>query len=111
MDDQFAVVHRLLIFAGPFAAYFIGIIIRKIALPGKHSPPLAHQCLLGIPVSLVIVSPTLKVLNTAITTDWPVYLFALGVIMEHGMLVQEYATSQLKKLLEQQRGSDPPRVI
>ncbi len=40
-----------------FGAYYVGIIIRKIALPGKDSPTLGKQLLLGLPVSLVVVTP------------------------------------------------------
>jgi hypothetical protein len=36
----------------PFAAFFLGIIVRKFGLPGPNSPPLRCQILLGLPVSL-----------------------------------------------------------
>jgi hypothetical protein len=84
----------------PFLAYFIGIIIRKVALPGKDSPPLSKQLLLGIPVSLVIVAPTLAILKNTLTTDLATYLLTVGVIMEHGMIVTETAMKHMKNLLK-----------
>ena len=86
----------------PFGAYYLGILIRKVVWPGEGSPPLYHQCLLGIPVSLVVVSPMLPVLSKTYA-DLPALLVTLGVIIEHGMLVNETATQQLKKL-GQKRG-------
>ena len=81
----------------PFVCYYVGICIRKVVLPGKNSPPLGHQFLLGIPVSLVVVSPMLLVLDAAYS-NIPAFLVTLGIIIEHGMLVNETATTQLKKL-------------
>jgi hypothetical protein len=92
----------------PFMAYLVGIIIRKVALPGKESPPLAHQLLLGVPVSLVIVSPTLAILRATVGQDIGTYLFTLGIIMEHGMLVQEEATKHLKRLRRLPASSQRP---
>lgn len=83
----------------PFAAYFVGIIVRKKALPGPNSPPLRRQMLLGIPVSLVIVSPVLTVLGEAIH-NLSAYLLTVGIIMEHGMLVTETAVRQLQNLIK-----------
>ena len=74
---------------GPFVAYFLGIVIRKLALPGKDSPPLGKQLLLGIPLSLVVVSPLVGLLQV---TDPRTFLVTTGLIIEHGMLVNERAT-------------------
>lgn len=82
----------------PFVAYFVGICIRKIALPGQNSPPLPHQLLLGVPVALVLISPLLTLMRSSMSADVTVYLFNLGIIIEHGMLVQETATNQVRKL-------------
>jgi hypothetical protein len=71
-----------------FGAYFIGIIIRKITLPSQHSPTLLNQLLLGIPVSLVVVTPLLVILAAAFRgTESSKFagLTTLGIIMEHGM--------------------------
>jgi hypothetical protein len=80
-----------------FAAYFLGIVIRKLVIPGGKSLSLSCQLLLGIPVSLLVVSPLLPVLSAA-TLEPPVFFVTLGVIMEHGMIVNETATYHLNKL-------------
>ena len=96
---------NILGFAVPFACYYVGIIIRKIALSGPRSPPLSHQFLLGIPISLVVVSPLLPVAAAAYS-DAPAFLLTLGIVIEHGMLVNETATTHLHKLL----AGKPPRL-
>ena len=75
-----------------FTAYFIGIVIRKYTIPGKNSLPLSKQFLLGIPASLLVVSPLLSVLNVALSE------VTLGIIIEHGMLVNETITKKLDEL-------------
>ncbi len=81
----------------PFLCYYLGIFIRKIVFPGTNSPPLLHQLLLGVPVSLVVVSPLVPVLAKTIS-DLPAFLVSLGIIMEHGMLLNETATRHLSQL-------------
>ncbi len=81
----------------PFGAYFAGIVIRNIALPGRNSPPLLHQLLLGIPVSLIVVSPLLGLLQQ---TDPKTFLVSLGIIVEHGMVVHETITGHLRRLVK-----------
>lgn len=90
----------------PFAAYFLGIIVRKMALPGPKSPSLRSQMLLGVPVSLVIVSPVLTVFGEAIH-NLSAYLLTVGIIMEHGMLVTETAVKQLQSLMQNPRAVTP----
>lgn len=94
---------NLAIWVVPFIAYFLGICIRKITFPGQSSPSLQHQLLLGVPVALVIVSPILTIMKSSMSADVTVYLFNLGIVIEHGMLVQETATNHLTKLAK--RGS------
>jgi hypothetical protein len=55
---------NVVVFVGPFVAFYCGIIIRKIVLPGENSPSLSHQMLLGIPVSLVVVAPFIPILSS-----------------------------------------------
>jgi hypothetical protein len=98
VDGPNLALQNIAIWGIPFVAYFLGIVIRKITIPGAGSPPLSHQFLLGIPVGLIIVSPTLAILRTAIATDVGAYLLTVGIIIEHGMLVQETATKQLKAI-------------
>jgi len=84
-----------------FTAYFIGIVIRKYTIPGKNSLPLSKQFLLGIPASLLVVSPLLSVLNVALSEVNPnpqSVLVTLGIIIEHGMLVNETITKKLDEL-------------
>jgi hypothetical protein len=82
------------------AEEMLGIVIRKVSMPGPNSPSLLRQLLLGLPVSLVIVSPTLALFRLAHETDLGAYLLAVGIIIEHGMLVQETATRHLQTLTE-----------
>jgi hypothetical protein len=79
----------------PFIAYFFGIVVRRKLWPGKDSPGLGKQLLLGIPLSLVVVSPFLTFLRHVMSTDVTVYLFNLGVLAEQGMVLQEAATRLL----------------
>lgn len=96
MEPNYLITNLFLI-GIPFACYYLGIIVRKVALPGKESPPITHQFLLGIPVSLIVVSPMLPIISSSIS-DTPALLVTFGIIIEHGMLVNETATVHLKKL-------------
>ena len=84
-----------------FGAYYAGIIIRKVALPGKDSPTLGKQLLLGLPVSLVVVTPLLYILNAALhgsVSNQISALATLGIIMEHGMILNETLSKHLQAL-------------
>lgn len=83
----------------PFAAYFLGILIRKIVFPNTSDLSLVHLFLLGIPVCLIIVSPLIYSLQAAFKDNLPSYLFTIGVIIEHGMVVHETAAKRLKEQL------------
>ena len=96
MEPNYSPVNAAVIVL-PFAAYFAGIFIRRFAMPVASGPSLMCQCLLGIPVSLAVVSPFVPILSASLTA--PGYLVTLGVIMEHGMLVHETAVARLQKLL------------
>jgi hypothetical protein len=96
MSKEFLVVTGL-----AFSAYYIGIVIRKYTIPGTNSLPLLKQFLLGIPASLIVVSPLLSFLNIALSQadSNPQSVFvALGLILEHGMLVNETITKKLDEL-------------
>ena len=109
-DDGYStLLINLLQIGVPFAAYFAGIVIRKLAMPGDNSPSLGCQCLLGIPVSLVIVSPVLTVFSNSIH-NVSAFLLSVGIIMEHGMLVSETAAKHLQSLLGGQDPGIPPAV-
>lgn len=91
---------NIVILVAPFFCYYIGICIRKRVFPGKDSPPLLDQFLLGIPCSLLVVCPLLPVLRSAFG-DFSALGVTLAVIMEHGMIVNETATSRIKRLAQQ----------
>lgn len=91
-------ISNLLNMCIPFLCYYLGIFIRKKVWPGKNSLSLGHQFLLGIPVSLIVVSPLLPVIDTAYK-DIPALLITLGIIVEHGMLVNETLSTHLKNLI------------
>ena len=103
-----AVGQNLLVWVVPWLAYYLGIFIRKRVFPGQDSPPLLDQFLLGIPICLVVVSPLLAVLEGAILSSSdgvPAYLFTIGVIMEHGMVLHETASRRIKMRIHETRGS------
>lgn len=85
-----------------FAAYFIGIVIRKKVFPGQNSSPLSHQCLLGIPVSLIVVGTFYPIIQAA-QTGLATLFITFGIIIEHGMIVQETVTFHLKRILAEIR--------
>lgn len=92
----------------PYASFFLGIVIRKVALPGPNSPKLGKQLLLGVPVALVVVTPLLAAfyaLMPSLPDDaWkvlPSILLTLGTIMEQGMIVMETATKLIERALGQ----------
>lgn len=98
-DDIYTTILVNLLQVGvPFAAFFAGIVIRKRALPGKNSLPLGRQCLLGIPVSLVVISPVLGIFHDVLR-DMQAYLASVGIIIEHGMLVTETVTYHMHRIL------------
>jgi len=88
---------NILVLVLPFGAYHVGILIRRYALPGPSTSSIGCQFLLGIPVSLVVVSPLLVTVIPNISNT-PGYLLTLGIIMEQGMLLNETILSHLKDL-------------
>lgn len=105
MEPNYKITNVLTVIV-PFVCYFLGIIIRKTALPGKNSPPLKNQLLIGIPVSLVVVSPLLAVISNALS-DMGAFLVTMGIIMEHGMLVNETLTEHLHRMITGKAVADP----
>ena len=93
---------QAVVWALSFGAYYLGIVIRKVVLPGPNAPSLPKQLLLGIPVSLVVVSVLSVVLESAVqntTTNASAILATLGLIVEHGMILNETVAKQLKERL------------
>ena len=89
-------LNNVLVVLVAFVPYFLGIVIRKKAMPGPNSPPLGKQLLLGVPVSLVVLPPMIPVLAKTMA-DWSI-LATCGLIMEQGMILNETATAQLTRL-------------
>jgi len=94
----------VLVWCIPFLAFFLGIVIRKECFPGKDSPPLRKQLLMGVPVSLVVVSSLITGVHEGIKEHISTYIFTLGVLMEHGMLVSETLVRHLEKLTKMATG-------
>ena len=82
----------------PFIAYYLGIYIRKMAFPSAGSPPLTVQFLLAIPVCLIVVSPLIITLQKSLGSHIPTFLFTIGIIIEHGMIMHETAVKHLERL-------------
>jgi hypothetical protein len=100
VDSNFSdVLIKTLQVGVPFGAYFVGIIVRRIALPGRNSPKLPRQLLLGVPFSLAVVSPILTVFFGEIG-NLPACLVTVRLIMEQGMLVNETATKFINEKAE-----------
>ena len=89
-----------LIWVIPFLSYFLGVFIRKKSFVNEDSPELSKQFLMAIPVCLVVVAPIVATLDfkSGLSANWNNYLFTIGVIIEHGMLMQKKLTEQLEKL-------------
>jgi hypothetical protein len=91
-------------FGLPFFGYFVGIVIRRTALDKPGGPPLHHQLLVGIPLSLVTVPPLMAVLpnQTQYSLDaaaFSRYLVNLGMVMGAGMALPEAAARFLRKCI------------
>jgi hypothetical protein len=99
MEPNYSLTNILILL--PYGAYYLGVLIRRYALPGDSKASLGCQLLLGIPVSLVVVSPLLMTVMPNIS-NVPGYLLAMGLIMEQGMVLNETVVSHLKDLVKGQ---------
>jgi uncharacterized membrane protein len=81
----------------PFCAYFLGVIIRTTTFPAQKSLKLWQQLLIAIPLSILIVAPLIKILGNAISDDWPGYLLTIGIIIEHGMFMNEALATKIEE--------------
>jgi len=90
--------HNAVLAISPFLGYFLGVIIRRLAFPGRRSLPLGRQILFGIPVSLVVIAAFLPVLHLT-RTDLAGFLVAIAALLEHGMLLNEPVTYHLNRVL------------
>ena len=94
------VLETIMLCTVPFLGFFLGVFIRKFALPSRQSPPLPQLLLLSIPVSLVVVAPFIILIPPSVA-ELPKMLLTLGIIMEHGMVVPETLSAHLRKLLNE----------
>jgi len=89
-------------------AYYLGIVIRKLAMPGKDSPPLSKQFLLGIPFSIATVALFSTTMQAAVqdsTFSLNALVVAFGLIIEHGMILNEAASKRLHEIAGSREGS------
>jgi hypothetical protein len=99
MEPNYSLTNILVLL--PYGAYFLGILIRRIALQGGSNSSHVCQFLLGIPVSLVVVSPLLMTVIPTISSV-PGYLLTMGLVMEQGMVLNETIVSHLRDLAKGQ---------
>jgi hypothetical protein len=90
--------HNILLVVLPFLGYFLGVVIRRVTIPGRDSLSLGLQFLFGIPVSLIVIATFLPVLHLT-KGDLAGFLVTVAAFVEHGLLVNEPATYHLKRLL------------
>jgi len=91
----------------PYAAYFLGVFIRRYGLPGDNTP-LRCLLLLAIPLNLTIVTPILLASYSIIHAGAIYsYLVIIGIIMEQGMVVHEMMAKRLSEAAE----ATPPRPV
>lgn len=102
LPEQLPLLNFLFVWVVPFAAYFLGIFIRKYVFPGASDLSLSSLFLLGIPVCLIIVSPLIATLQEAFRNSPASYLFTIGIIIEHGMIVHETAAKRLAEYTQKQ---------
>lgn len=96
-EPTFSPVHFFCIWCLPFGAYFLGIFIRRAVFSREDELPFSSLVLLGIPLSLGIVSPLIYTLQEAFLANRVSYLLTIGIIIEQGMTVHEAA---MRRILE-----------
>ena len=88
-------IQILLLCILPFAAYYLGVFIRKRVFPSENSPPLG----LAIPLSILVISPLLVTIGPALNSANSVvgYMVTIGVIIEHGIFMNEAVAERFAK--------------
>ena len=87
-----------------FAAYFVGVAIRMVAMPSTVNSSRRAQFLVAIPTSFATVGLLGGVL-TSVADPFSLFV-TLAVIAEHGILANEELAQRLDKL----RKPSPPGV-
>lgn len=95
-EGQPFIIQMLLLGIVPFFSYYLGVYIRKTVFPSPKSPPLKHQFLIAIPLSIAVIAPLLATIGIAITDAQSLsgYLITIGVIIEHGLFMNEAVASK-----------------
>lgn len=106
MNEGPQLFQTLLFVVVPILAYFLGVVIRKKVFPLPDGPPLKHQLLLALPLSLGVVGALMAPLGTAISDTQSLwgYLIVIGVIMEHGLFMNEKLANVIAKRRQKVNG-------
>src|SRR5256885_732071 len=83
--------HNILLVALLFLGFFLGVVFRRVTLPGRDSLSLGLHFLFGIPVSLLVIAAFLPVLHLP-RGDLAEFLVTAPALVEHALLVNEPAT-------------------
>ena len=91
MNEGPFIIQVLLLGILPFMVYYLGVYIKITVFPSENSAPLKHQFLLAIPLSIAVITPLLVTIGPALndTNSIAGYLATIGIIMEHGMFMNE----------------------
>ena len=93
----------LLIWILPILSYFGGICLRYYVFAEPSDWPFRHQMALGLFGALVVVVPMSGMLQAALDSmdssaaSFASYLITIGIIVEHGMVMQETVRKRLMK--------------
>jgi hypothetical protein len=99
--DRAVALHNVLALTILFGAYFVGIVVRRVALPAPDSPSLGRLLLLGVPGSMLAVGGLGSLVLKLDDFDIMRLIAAAAAIMEHGMIVHESALKTIQQLAAQ----------
>lgn len=109
MNNGLLSIESLTVIAVCFATYFLGIVLRYFALPGKNPMPLRQQCAIGFVLAFAIVGPFLVVMRAAFfgaETNAATAFATIGVILEHGFVMNNTLTREIRRMVSR----DVPNV-
>jgi len=99
MEPNYALTNILILL--PFAAYYLGIVIRRYAFPDDFTSTLGRQFLVGVPMSIGVVVPLCTTVIPNISSVLG-YIAMIGLVIEQGMVLNETVSSRLKPLTTSQ---------
>ncbi len=103
-------IESLTVISVSFGAYFLGIFLRFIALPGKDPMPLGRQYAIGFVLSFAIVTPFLVIMRIAFfgsETNAATALATIGIILEHGFVMNDTWTRKIDEMINRDTQSPP----